>query len=87
MRAAAVDRDGKMLAKVVHPTPLDSSEHIVDDIAKSILEVRAQMGPDGLVGTGVAVPGFIDMNEGVVIGWSKLPGMNRFPMKIGRAHV
>ncbi len=74
LRAAAITVSGKMLEKVSGETRLDAGrEAVLDDIAASIRRLSDQLGTADLLGVGVAVPGFIRMDEGVIVGSNNLP--------------
>ena len=73
MRAAAIDRNGKMLHKIWGSTDLTRGpEAVVEDMAKSIEALTHAIGTGGLAGIGVAVPGFIRLKEGVIAGSNNL---------------
>ena len=60
LRAAAIDRSGKMLAKVAGGTHLsEGREAVVADMVAGVRQLRDQFGAAGLTGVGVGVPGFI----------------------------
>ena len=47
LRAAAIDKDGKMLAKISGSTPVASGPGpVVDDMAQSVEKLREQFGRD-----------------------------------------
>jgi glucokinase len=82
LRAAAVDRDGKMLQKIWGSTDLTRGpEAVVDDMAKSIDALRHALGSQGLRGIGVAVPGFIRLKEGIIAGSNNLAVLEGFPIR------
>jgi glucokinase len=82
LRAAAVDRDGKMLQKIWGSTDLSRGpEHVVEDMAKSIDALRHALGSQGLQGIGVAVPGFIRLKEGIIAGSNNLAVLEGFPIR------
>jgi glucokinase len=82
LRAAAIDQSGKMLAKVSGSTPMGAGpEPVVDDMARSVETLRTQFGRDALAGIGAGVPGNIDMEKGVIVGWGNMPVFNGYPMR------
>lgn len=82
LRAAAIDQDGKMLAKISGSTPVASGpEPVVADMADSVEKLRAQFGRDHLAGIGAGVPGNIDMAKGVIVGWGNMPIFNGYAMR------
>ena len=82
LRAAAIDKDGKMLAKISGSTPVAAGpEPVVDDMAQSVEKLREQFGREHLAGIGAGVPGNIDMAKGVIVGWGNMPIFNGYPMR------
>jgi len=82
LRAAAVDPDGQILDRVsVRPAFDQGPEKVVDDIAQAIQTVRARVGLPDLRGVGIGVPGFIDIEAGVILGAANLPGFQGFPIR------
>jgi glucokinase len=87
LRAAAVDRAGKLLDSVARETAgSQGREAILNNIVQAIETLRSRRGPDGLVGIGVAVPGFILLEEGVIRNSNNLAALEDFPIRdeIGR---
>ncbi|MBV8810668.1 MAG: ROK family protein [Acidobacteriaceae bacterium] len=82
LRVAAVDEQGTIVARVSEPAVFDSGpERVVVDICKVIRSIRERNGMEELHGVGIGVPGFIDMESGVVIGSANLPGFEGFPVR------
>lgn len=82
LRAAAIDKDGKMLEKIAGSTPVASGPGpVVDDMAQSVEKLREKYGRDVLVGIGAGVPGNIDMAKGVIVGWGNMPIFNGYAMR------
>jgi glucokinase len=82
LRAAAIDKNGKMLAKISGSTPVaEGPEPVVDDMARSVEKLREQFGRDHLEGIGAGVPGNIDMAKGVIVGWGNMPIFNGYAMR------
>ncbi len=82
LRAAAIDKDGKMLEKISGSTPVASGPGpVVDDMAQSVEKLREKFGRDDLVGIGAGVPGNIDMAKGVIVGWGNMPIFNGYAMR------
>jgi len=82
LRVAAIDAQGQVLHKVSEPAVFDAGpRRVVNEIVKVIEAVRTHIGTDGLRGVGIGVPGFIDMNAGVIIGSANLPGFQGFPVR------
>ena len=82
MRAAAVDRNGKMLDKISGVTEFTKGrEAVLADIVQAISTLRDRQGKDGLAGVGVGVPGFIRMKEGFITNANNLPYLENFPVR------
>jgi glucokinase len=82
LRAAAVDASGKVLERVSVPANFDAGPiKVVGEIVQAIGQVRDRLDPGLLRGVGIGVPGFIDMESGIVIGSSNLPGFQDFPVR------
>jgi glucokinase len=82
LRAAAVDANGKMLQKIWATTDLSRGpEAVMEDMAKAIDALRHSLGSQSLHGIGVAVPGFIRLKEGVIMGSNNLAVLEGFPMR------
>src|ERR1051326_3960850 len=82
LRAAAIDKDGKMLGKIAGSTPLaEGPEPVVADMVRAVESLRAQFGREQLAGIAAGVPGNIDMTKGVIIGWGNMPVFNGYAMR------
>ncbi len=82
LRVAAIDSGGQILDKVSEAAVFDSGpEHIAGEIARVVDTVRTKIGPNGLAGVGIGVPGYIDMDAGIVIGSANLPFFEGFPVR------
>src|SRR5437667_4392941 len=82
LRAAAIDRSGKMLRKIAGSTDLSAGrEAVVADMVASIRNLREQCGAAILAGVGVGTPGFIIMEKGVITGSPNMPGFDNFPIR------
>lgn len=82
LRVAAIDENGQVLDRVATPVAYDRGpEHVVDNIVEVIHRVRSAIVSDGLRGVGIGVPGFIDIDAGVVVGTANLPGFEGFPVR------
>jgi glucokinase len=82
LRAAAIDSEGQVLHRVSAPAFYDAGpERVVKDSASVIDDVRSRVSSDGLHGVGIGVPGFIDIDAGVVVGAANLPGFEGFPVR------
>src|SRR5437763_4410593 len=82
LRAAAIDRDGKMLDKLAEGTnPAQGREVVLGDMAALINKVRANRPGDTLAGIGVGVPGFILLEQGVITNSNNLACLENFPIR------
>lgn len=82
LRAAAIDSTGIVLGKSSGHTDLqDGRDAVIEDIVTAIRALRDQFGPTELTGVGVAVPGFIDMEKGFIVGSNNLPQFDCFPVR------
>ncbi|HKD07496.1 MAG TPA: ROK family protein [Bryobacteraceae bacterium] len=87
IRAAAIDRTGKMLGKVAgHTQYSEGHDPIVNDMVESIDSLRSQFGQEHLAGIGIGVPGFIALKEGVIRNCANIPSLENVPIRdeIGR---
>jgi len=82
LRVAAIDKIGQVLARVSEPANFDRGpDQVAGDIAKIVNRVRQQIGSDSLAGVGIGVPGFVDIEAGLVLGAVNLPGFIGFPVR------
>ncbi|MFN7920812.1 MAG: ROK family protein [Bryobacteraceae bacterium] len=82
LRAAAVDESGAVLDKVSLDTDLQAGrDRVIDDIVRNIVTLRDRLGPGGLTGVGIGVPGFIRLKEGMIVGSHNMPGFDDFPVR------
>ncbi len=83
LRAAAIDRKGHLLDKVSGSTnPALGRDAVLDDMVSSIVTLREKLKvTHRLAGVGIGVPGFIDMEQGMIIGSNNLPGFDQFPVR------
>lgn len=82
LRVAAIDAQGQVLDKVSVEVSYEiGAEHVVGEIARVVHQVRMGVGSDGLCGVGIGVPGFIDLDKGIVVGSANLPGFQGFPVR------
>src|SRR3569833_2561879 len=80
LRAAAIDRSGRMLDKISGTTNFtEGREAVLGDIVTAIMKMREKHGPAGLGGIGVGVPGFIRIKEGFITGTNNLPYLKNNP--------
>ncbi len=82
LRAAAVDERGVMLDKIAGGTQLQAGrDAVIVDIVESIETLRSRLGEHNLAGVGVGVPGFILMDEGVIVGSNNMPEFDHYPVR------
>jgi glucokinase len=82
LRVAAISQQGHVLDKVSIPAVYTAGpERVVSDIVSIIHTIRSRIGRSDLRGVGIGVPGFIDMEKGVVVGSANLPGFQGFPVR------
>jgi glucokinase len=82
LRAAAVDRSGKMLDHVAGKTAYSAGrDAILGDMVEAIETLRSRFGTEGLAGIGVAVPGFIQLEKGVIRNSNNLSSLENFPIR------
>jgi glucokinase len=82
LRAAAIDRSGKMLRKIAGSTDLaEGREAVVADMVAAIRKLREEIGAGSLAGVGVGVPGFIISEKGIITDSPNLPGFVNFPIR------
>jgi glucokinase len=82
LRAAAIDRSGKVLDKISGSTNFtEGREAVLGDIVAAIQKMQERYGAEGLAGIGVGVPGFIRMKEGVLAYSPNLPYLENFPIR------
>ena len=81
-RAAAIDRNGKLLERISGTTnPMGGREAIVGEIVSAISRLRDARSSDKLAGIGVALPGFIVMETGVIMTSPNIPPFENFPAR------
>lgn len=82
LRAAAVDRSGNLLDRIAGKTAYtEGREAIVGDMVHAIATLRSRLGDDGLAGIGVAVPGFITLEDGIIRNSNNLASLENFPIR------
>jgi glucokinase len=82
LRAAAIDKNGQMLTRISEPANFRGGpESVVDEIARIINKLRCEVKDYALRGVGIGVPGYIDIEAGVVMGAANLPNFDGFPIR------
>ena len=82
LRVAAIDSAGQVIDRVSVPAIYTGGpEYVVNEICQVVNNVRSRAGASDLRGVGIGVPGFIDIDAGVVVGTANLPGFEDFPVR------
>ena len=82
LRAAAISSEGKVLEKISGTTNLSAGrDAVISDIVDSIVTVRERITDGRLAGVGIGVPGFILMEQGLIVGSNNLPEFEGFPVR------
>lgn len=82
LRAAAIDRSGKVLEKIAGGTKFSAGrEAVLNDMAAVICQLKERWGAGSLAGIGIAVPGFIQLREGIIRNSNNLPFLEGFPIR------
>ncbi|HLJ17396.1 MAG TPA: ROK family protein [Bryobacteraceae bacterium] len=82
LRAAAISSSGIMLEKISSVTQLRAGrDTVIQDIVNAIIAVRNTLGASGLAGVGIGVPGFILIEQGIVLGSNNLSELEGFPVR------
>lgn len=83
LRAAAVNREGKILEKIAVDTNFEGGrDAVIGDIVNSVNALRQKLsGGNRLAGVGIGVPGFIRLKEGFITNSNNLPYLENFPVR------
>ena len=82
LRVAAIDSNGKILRRETATVSFDGGpRRVVNRIVATIERTRENSADHELCGVGIGVPGFIDMNAGLIVGSANLPGFQGFPVR------
>ena len=82
LRAAAVSEDGKLLDSISGRTAYSAGrEAIIRDMVDAIRHSGKDVVESRLAGIGVAVPGFILLEEGVISNSNNLASLEDFPIR------
>jgi len=82
LRAAAISEHGEILEKISGRTDLSGGrDAVLDDITGRIVELRQRLPAEQLAGVGIGVPGFIRMDEAVIVGSNNLPELEGVPVR------
>jgi glucokinase len=82
LRIAAVEEQGRLIEKVTLGTKVAlGRDHVINDMCDAIVRMTQKYnGTGNLVGTGIGVPGIIDMETGMVRESPNLPGWSDYPV-------
>ncbi len=83
LRIAAVDDTGKLLEKLTLGTEVKRGrDHVIQEMCGAIEQLRTKYKDSGeLCGIGIGVPGFIDMETGMVMRSPNLADWTNFPVR------
>src|SRR5262249_3237419 len=82
LRAAAISSDGEILDKISGRTELsEGRDTVIADIVGAIVTLRDRRSDSRLVGVGIGVPGFIEIEKGLIVGSNNLPEFEGFPVR------
>src|SRR5438105_495223 len=83
LRIAAVDADGNMLEKVTTSTQVARGrDHVINEMSAAIRDLAAKFRSRGdMMGSGIGVPGIIDMDSGMLRESPNLPGWHDYPVR------
>jgi len=82
LRVAAVDASGQVLDRISeHVDYKVGPDRVICEIVRVIKNVRSRVALAELCGVGIGVPGFIDIDTGVLEGAANLPGFQAFPVR------
>ena len=82
LRAAAIDKNGKVLEKIAGATNfIEGREAVLGDMVSAIQQLRDKYGAGGLAGIGAGVPGFIRMKDGFITSSNNLPYFENYPLR------
>ena len=82
LRAAAIDRSGQVLGRRATDTnPEAGRDAMLGHMVKAIAELRTAHGAADLAGIGIGVPGFIQLQEGIIKNSNNLACLENFPLR------
>ncbi len=82
IRACLADATGRLMATVRHPTLAEQGpDAVLGRIKEAIAQVCRQAGDATIVGIGIAAPGPLDPETGVVLCPPNLPGWDHVPLR------
>ena len=82
LRVAAVDQSGEIIDRTSEPADYAAGPaRVASSIADVIAVLRDRHGRANLVGVGIGVPGYINIDDGIVVEAANLPGFTGFPIR------
>jgi len=83
LRIAAVEEEGRLVEKVTLGTKVAlGRDHVINDMCDAIVHMTEKYNGSGtLMGTGIGVPGIIDMETGMIRESPNLPGWSDYPVR------
>lgn len=83
LRVAIVDDEGRMVEKLVTPTvELRTSERVISRMCDHIQQLTKKYKSNGTMhGIGIAIPGIIDLDSGILRESPNLPGWYDYPVR------
>ncbi len=82
LRAAAVDRDGRILEKISVDTNFEGGrDAVIGDIVNGVNQLKRNQAALRLTGVGIGVPGFILLKEGFITNSNNLPYLENYPVR------
>jgi glucokinase len=82
LRAAVIDKDGRILEQQSASTsPERGREHVITEIVEAIQELRSKQVDGRFAGVGIGVPGFILIEQGVIVGSNNLAFLEGFALR------
>jgi glucokinase len=84
LKAALVDREGRVVAEISCPTQAEQGpDHVIDRIVTLAAELsdRAGVNHSEIVGAGIGSPGPMNLEKGTIIKAANLPGWKNVPLR------
>lgn len=82
LRAAAISKEGEMIEKISGSTDLaEGRDAVIADMVDAINKLKGKIGGSRLAGVGVGVPGFILIEQGLIVGSNNLPEFDNYPVR------
>lgn len=82
LRAAAISSGGEILDSISGKTQLsEGRDAVISDIVEAIVTLRDRMPGSRFAGVGIGVPGFIEIEKGLIVGSNNLPEFEGFPVR------